>query len=366
MMILNARMATAFKVGTYAAFGKCSGLLCNYSVFGDVFMDKKLLPFRKLNLGDRAWVLEKFKESNFQGCEYSFGNNFIWRNSYNLEVLDYKGFCLLLSTYNGATAYSYPAGNGNVDVKEAIEALMADASARNAPFILRGVSQEKLDELMIIFPDLFDYEIDRGESDYIYLTERLTTLSGKKLQSKRNHIARFKDNPNWAYEPITRDNIDECIAFNLKWCEENGCEDDPELQLEYCAVVQSFKHFFELEFTGGLLRRDGEVIAFTMGEPLNSDTFVVHIEKAFHHIQGTYPMINQQFIINNCQNYKYVNREEDVGDEGLRKSKLSYYPDILLNKYRLKLKERVCNDNLCENRDDCRSEGDLERIVCRS
>ena len=324
-------------------------------------MDKKPLPFRKLELGDRAWILEKFKESNFQGCEYSFGNNFIWRNSYGLEVLDYKGFCFLVSTYEGRTAYSYPVGTG--DIKEAIEALIDDACCRNIPFILRGVTQERLDKLLDIFPDFFDYEIDRGESDYIYLTERLTTLSGKKLQAKRNHIARFKDNPNWVYEPITRDNIDECIEFNHKWCEENGCEDDPELQREYCAVVQSFKHFFELEFIGGLLRRDGEIIAFTMGEPLNSDTFVVHIEKAFHHIQGAYPMINQQFIINNCQDYKYVNREEDVGDEGLRKSKLSYYPDILLDKYRLRLKERVINDSLCKNTDDCRSEGNLEKCV---
>ena len=324
-------------------------------------MDKKLLPFRKLDLDDRNWILEKFKESDFQGCEYSFGNNFIWRNSYNLEVLDYKGFCFLVSTYDGVTAYSYPVGSG--DIKEAIEVLMADALSRDIPFILRGVTQERLDELINIFPDFFDYEIDRGESDYIYLTERLTTLSGKKLQSKRNHIARFKDNPNWVYEPITRENIDECLEFSLKWCEENGCDDDPELQREYCAVVQAFKFFFELKFIGGLLRRDGEIIAFTMGEPLNSDTFVVHIEKAFHHIQGTYPMINQQFIISSCQDFKYVNREEDVNDEGLRKSKLSYYPDILLNKYRLKIKERVTDDNSCKNTDDCRSEGNLEKCV---
>jgi len=326
-------------------------------------MDKTLLPFRKLELSDRNWILEKFKESNFQGCEYSFGNNFIWRNSYNLEVLDYKGYCFLVSTFEGVTAYSYPVGNGDIDIKEAVEALIADSKCRNIPFVLRGVTQENLDKLLLIFPELFDYEIDRGESDYIYLTERLTTLSGKKLQAKRNHIARFKDNPNWVYEPITRENIDECIEFNHKWCEENGCEDDPELQREYCAVVQAFKHFFELEFTGGLLRRDGEIIAFTMGEPLNSETFVVHIEKAFHHIQGTYPMINQQFIINAVQGYTYVNREEDVNDEGLRKSKLSYYPDILLNKYRLKLKERVCHDNLCKNSDDCRSERNLEKCV---
>jgi hypothetical protein len=93
-------------------------------------------------------------------------------------------------------------------------------------------------------------------------------------------------------------------------------------------------NFKELKLVGGLLRIDGEVVAFTIGEPLNSTTFVVHVEKAYSEIQGAYPMINQQFVIHECEDYEYVNREEDLGEEGLRKAKMSYYPEIILDKYR--------------------------------
>ncbi len=105
------------------------------------------------------------------------------------------------------------------------------------------------------------------------------------------------------------------------------------MQEEYDVVKEALMCFEELGLTGGLLRKDGEVIAFTLGEPLSDDTFVVHFEKAFPEIQGAYTMINQQFVLAECQNYKYINREEDTGDEGLRKAKLSYHPVILLSKY---------------------------------
>ena len=102
---------------------------------------------------------------------------------------------------------------------------------------------------------------------------------------------------------------------------------------EQCALNQAMKYFDELHLEGGILRKTGEIVAFTIGERLNSDTYVVHFEKAFPEIQGAYPMINQQFVMHNCQEYSYVNREDDAGDEGLRKAKLSYYPDILLKNY---------------------------------
>ena len=120
----------------------------------------------------------------------------------------------------------------------------------------------------------------------------------------------------------------------LKWREEAECEQDEEKRAEMCVTLNALRLFEELGLKGGLLRAEpeGEVLAFTIGEPLNPDTFVVHIEKAFAGIQGAYPMINQQFVIHEAQGYQYVNREEDTGAEGLRKAKLSYRPVFLVEK----------------------------------
>jgi hypothetical protein len=124
--------------------------------------------------------------------------------------------------------------------------------------------------------------------------------------------------------------------MTVDWCVKNGCKDDPELSEEFCSVRKSYKNFKELQLEGGLLRADGKIVAYTMGEKLNSDTYVIHIEKAFSDVRGAYQMINQQFAQTIKQNHPeilFINREEDMGFEGLRKAKLSYYPDILLEKY---------------------------------
>ena len=134
------------------------------------------------------------------------------------------------------------------------------------------------------------------------------------------------------YMKLTEDNLEECFQMALKWRNENGCEEDEEKNAEMCVTLNSLRLFKELELTGGLIRVDGEIVAFTIGEEVCEDTFVVHIEKAFAEVQGAYPMINQQFVEHECMKYQYVNREEDTGAEGLRKAKLSYRPVFMVEK----------------------------------
>ena len=171
--------------------------------------------------------------------------------------------------------------------------------------------------------------------DYIYETENLTNLSGKKFHGKRNHIARFMDDDDWEYETLSSENVQECIDMNNNWIQKKYDEDawSQEVQDEYDVVKNALIDYKRLGLVGGVLRKYGEVVAFELGEPLCDDTFVVHFEKAYADVQGAYPMINKQFVQHECQDYKYVNREEDDGEEGLRKAKLSYHPDILLEKY---------------------------------
>ena len=139
---------------------------------------------------------------------------------------------------------------------------------------------------------------------------------------------------------MSQDNLEECFQMALKWRNENGCEEDEEKNAEMCVTLNALRLFKELELTGGILRVNGEIVAFTIGEELSEDTFVVHIEKAFADIQGAYTMINQQFVEHECMKYHYINREEDTGAEGLRKAKLSYRPAFLQEKGIVKEREQ--------------------------
>ena len=169
--------------------------------------------------------------------------------------------------------------------------------------------------------------------DYVY-----DTLSNSEGEYPIDFKAMYENR--WSYEKMMKDNLEDCFQMALKWRNDNGCNDDEEKNAEMCVTLNSLRLFEELELTGGVLRLDGEIIAFTMGEPVSEDTFVVHIEKAFADVQGAYPMINQQFVSNECGEYQYINREEDTGAEGLRKAKLSYRPVFLVEKGVVKEKER--------------------------
>ena len=229
---------------------------------------------------------------------------------------------------------TFPAGE-EAQARKAMDAVVAWFQAEGKEPRLHLVQPAEFELLEKWYPGKFQIAYDRDAADYVYETEKLTTLAGKKLHGKRNHINKFKESyPDWVYETLTPGNAEECFQMALKWREEAGCEEDEEKRAEMCVTLNALRLLEELKLTGGLLRKSpqGEIVAFTIGEPLNPDTFVVHIEKAFPQIQGAYPMINQQFVAHEAQGYQYVNREEDTGAEGLRKAKLSYRPAFLVEK----------------------------------
>ncbi len=290
-----------------------------------------MLNFRKITLEDKDWVEAYFAKSDFRGAEYNFSHLYIWSRVYPMEIAEYAGYITVYAKFDRET-YLYPAGEG--DIGPMIEAIEQDAKARGIPFIIRSVTPENVEQLKSLYPGKFRYNTSPDYSDYVYLREKLANLSGKKLHSKRNHINRFKENnPDWSYESINEQNLPEVCEMSRKWCEINGCNDDDELKKEACAVKVALKNLKELDLKAGLLRAGGKVIAFSIGRMINSDTFGVHVEKAFYDIQGAYPMINQQFVQAETEGCEYINREEDTGSEGLRKAKQSYYPVMMVDRY---------------------------------
>ncbi len=294
-----------------------------------------MISFNKIAIEDKEWINILLKESDFSGCHQNFGNLFAWSSIYDTYVAKVNDFLVVKETVEGGDVFFYPAGKG--DIKDVIEKLIQYSEDKGNKCMFTGLSPENLNELNELFPDVFTFEEFRDGFDYVYLAEKMATLKGKKLHSKRNHINSFKKNiSDWSFETITVDNLDECWEMNKIWCIETGCKDDEDLYNENCATKVFIRNFSELGLDGGLIRVDGEVIAYTLGEILNSDTYVIHIEKALKSIQGAYPMINREFaewVHNTYPHIVYINREEDMGLDGLRKAKRSYYPEKMEEKY---------------------------------
>lgn len=272
------------------------------------------------------------------GCEYTFGNIFAWSPVFQTKLTNHKN-TLITKSKGNKPAYSCPAGYG--DFKSIIPDLIADAKACGHPFKMVGITPGCIEKIENQYPGKFEFEAYREGFDYIYLTHDLINLKGKKYQKKRNHIAGFERENDWSFEMIDENNLSDCIAMNAAWNEENEEKDPDSISLEQQAIHRSFDNYFELGLSGGLIRVDGKTVAFTMGEKLNDETYCVHFEKAYASIRGAYPMINREFEKNALSDYKYINREDDAGVEGLRKAKLSYYPVILLEKYLARCKGEV-------------------------
>ncbi len=290
-----------------------------------------MLDFYSLSLNDREWVTHRLLEDDRQACEYSFANNFLWSDIYGVKVAKEQG-CLIFRFQDENThCYTIPIGAG--DRKGALDALLALERANQKELVLGTLLQRDLEWLEQHYPGKYTVETDRDDYDYVYSTEKLSTLSGRKLHGKRNHIARFKDDNNWQYRDMMPEDAGECMRLLDVWKEAEAENWNDEMENELHINRRALRNLADLVLDGGMLYKGGRLVAFSIGEPLNSNTYVVHIEKALASVQGAYPMINQQFVLHNCQDYEFVNREEDTGDEGLRKAKLSYQPALLVEKY---------------------------------
>lgn len=291
-----------------------------------------MLQFRKPELSDKLWTEKFLNDKTNQNCELCFGNLFMWANVYHNLIINYNEMFIVKNKFEHINEYSVPLGKGNF--LDALNFIIDDSKADDKICKITGASNIQISKIKDAMPGKFHFVPERDFFDYVYLVERLSGLSGKKLHSKRNHISNFKKmNSQWSYEKIDETNIKDCIEMHKKWIEINASEENKdEYEKEFLVASVGFENYFELGFSGGIIRLNGEVIAFTFGEKINDEVFCTHFEKAYSTIRGAYPFINQLFAQNNLAGYKYVNREEDMGLESLRKSKMSYRPDILLEK----------------------------------
>lgn len=290
-----------------------------------------------VSLDDKEWINDILSQVDFHTCEYPFGNIFSYGAKMEIKVGNIAGCLVSKCVQNDYVMYCCPIGRG--DMKKAVEFILDDAEKDGRDFEIFAISSACAEFISKSFPDVFDISLERDTFDYIYLSEDLINLSGKKYQPKRNHISYFMKNNNWSYETLSKENIPECYEMSKLWLENSLEEYREELEGELKIIKRVFDNYESLDYVGGVLKVDDKVVAYTMGEPASKDVFCVHVEKAFSDIRGAYPMINQQFVKNELSGYKYINREDDTGAENLRKAKLSYYPVILAEKYEAKLRK---------------------------
>ena len=299
------------------------------------------LQFKPVEIQHRA-ILQSYLRNNSQTCDRTFTNLFCWQHHYRTQWAEVNGWLVVRAHINGERKAAYIAisQNKTPDYSEIIPLLEADATQNNQLLSLMGLNDDECVLLQQQYPDAFVIDRNRDFADYIYRAEDLRTLKGRKYAQKRNHVNKFKSLYSYHYEPITRNNITDCMQLEDYWIAQQ--DHDESARAEYDTIQQAFQHFEELELIGGALYVNHQIVAFTYGSAINDHVFCTHVEKGNIHYEGIYQMINQLFAQHLPENYIYINREEDLGIPGLRKSKLSYEPVLMAYKtIALKLNDEI-------------------------
>ncbi|STP13206.1 Uncharacterized conserved protein [Helicobacter mustelae] len=303
-----------------------AGKLCEYK--GDV------MEFKEVELGDRQEILGYLGQEDFMISDISFANLYLWRKARKIAYAIVSDCLVIQTTYPGENPYYFfPIGAG--DKLSSIEALRHHSSHQNQILEFHSLEKHALEFFEKHFSGQFRSTLNRDRSDYVYHIPELIALTGRKYHKKKNHLNRFLQTyPGFVYEPITVQNATEVLEAAQKWFED---EEDPSigLQNEHRGICDALSHWEGLGIEGGLVRVDGEIIAFSFGERISQRAAVIHIEKANPDYTGAYQIINQQFLANAFCELSYANREEDLGIEGLRKAKMSYNPAFLVDKYEI-------------------------------
>lgn len=285
------------------------------------------MQFKKIEISDFETLKPFIYVNGEMTCEVNFINLLMWKRLYNNRFCIEDGILYLKSYSESLEIYSLPFG----DMKKGFDTIK-NQNGGKLPFLWTQ-DGERFDNFKNLYEEYYDIYESRNEFDYIYASSDLINLSGKKYHSKRNHISAFSKQYDWHYEDITSENAHKIKECAKKWYEQHLLHVDEELKCEINGVSLMLDNMDLLDVKGGAIVVDGEVVAFALGSPINQDVFDIHIEKALKEFDTAYAVINKEFAAHNLENYKYINREDDLGLEGLRKAKLSYKPQIILPKY---------------------------------
>lgn len=298
------------------------------------------LEIKPIVLEDKPLFDNYFSAYNGMNSEYTFTNMFMWRKSYNIRYAIIDGaLCIFSKHGESPETVNFPIGSGNIKI--ILDKLLDYFDSIGQPPLIRIYNDGEIDALNQTFPDRFIFTEDRNSFDYVYKVSDLVNLTGSQYHSKRNHINQFVSKFDFEYQKITEKHLSPCFDMFEKWC--NTKEDViSDIHEQRMAVKSLIENFDFLGVTGGCILVDGQLVAFSFGEVLSpqNSVAVIHLEHADTDFQGSFPLINQQFLENEWNALSYVNREEDMGLPGLRRAKKSYKPCLMVKKYIASLKKQ--------------------------
>ncbi|MBE6654596.1 MAG: DUF2156 domain-containing protein [Ruminococcaceae bacterium] len=289
-----------------------------------------MLEFKKIELSDVPLLRPYFEKCTNRFCDFSVGGSVMWRNVYETEFAVSDGALYMrFRLSDGKWAFSYPLGAAFGDT---VKKLLEYCEKADEKLIFAAVSEEEKKEMESLFPYACTFA-DRDHADYIYLGEDLAGFKGKKYATQRNHINRFlSENPDWHFEMIRKEDIPAVNAYFAKYAAFSAKDSFSALEERKC-VLDVFENFDAYGFFGEALYVGTDIVGFFLCEAV-ADTLMVHIEKCDRSVTGAYQMLVKREAEKYCTGKLiYVNREDDAGDEGLRRSKLAYRPLYLAEKY---------------------------------
>lgn len=295
-----------------------------------------MLDFKKVEIGDIKKIQRFTYDNSILACEKTAVNLMVWQKAYNNMFAIADDMLFLKSGKEKSQSFGLPFCQ---DLKKGLELIFEYTAPELPRFWLQN--DGKIAEFKEIFGESYDISPIRDAFDYIYSREKLADLSGKKYHSKRNHISTFKKQYNWHFEMITAQNKKAVFECSEKWYEENADRMDEYMAIEREGIKIILDNMSYLKVMGGAIYVDDKIVAFTLGSPINDKAFDIHIEKALKDYATAYTVINNEFA-KALTNYELINREDDMGLEGLRKAKLSYKPEVLLEKYRCRPIKEAC------------------------
>lgn len=280
-------------------------------------------------------ILDKYFDLvDYEACEYCFTTLYMWKDLYNTKYYVEDDFAIVAGEYENKGFIILPLAKKE-NMNKAFNFIIKNFEKQHKQIHLKAINKEVVEYLQSVYGDRFEYIEERNNFDYIYDGESLRTLAGRKNQKKRNHLNSFvkEYGDRVEYKKLEEADFDECINLLKEWSKDK--DESIELDSEFKAIKRIFKNYEKLKDTLKIsgIYIDSKLEAFSIGEMLNDNMAVIHVEKANADIRGLYPYINQQFLLNEFSDVEFVNREEDLGIEGLRKAKLSYHPVKFAEKY---------------------------------
>ncbi len=293
------------------------------------------MEFKELSIEAVPKIKDFLYDSGEETCEITPVNLVFWQPLYKNEYLIKDNILLLKSSFEQGDIFSLPFG----DMEKGLD-LIREYSNLSYPSIW-AQDGKRFESFISKYSQFYNIEESRNEFDYIYNRENLASLAGKKYHSKRNHISAFSKQFDWRYEEINADNVLAVQQFAQRWYEENLERSDVEMMAERNGVMLLLQNMGALNISGGMIKVSDEIAAFTLASAINDRVYDIHIEKALPPFLAAYSVINREFARRLPESCVYINREDDLGLEGLRRSKLSYHPEKLVKKYICLKKENL-------------------------